>query len=67
MKDKKIFVVCRAIIIDGDKMLLVQNNKNNFWRLFRGGGGVFSGVWAGGRERGKANGGRAQGWLKKGR
>lgn len=33
MENKKIMIVCRAIIVDGDKMLLVENikNKNNFY------------------------------------
>ncbi|MFA6325340.1 MAG: NUDIX hydrolase [Candidatus Paceibacterota bacterium] len=33
MKNKKIMIVCRAIILDGDKMLLVENrkNENNFY------------------------------------
>lgn len=33
LENKKIMVVCRAIIVDGDKMLLVENikNKNNFY------------------------------------
>lgn len=33
MENKKIMVVCRAIIVNGDKMLLVENkkNENNFF------------------------------------
>lgn len=27
-EDMKFYVVCRAIILDGEKMLLVENNKN---------------------------------------
>jgi len=31
MENKKIMVVVRAIIVDGDKMFLVVNRKNNFY------------------------------------
>ena len=31
MENKKIMVVCRGIIVDGEKMLLVVNSKNNFY------------------------------------
>ncbi len=31
MEDKKIIIVCRGVIVDGDKMLLVENAKNNFY------------------------------------
>ena len=33
MTDKKIIVVSRAVIADGEKMLLVVNRKNNFYCL----------------------------------
>lgn len=31
MENKKIIVVCRAVITDGEKLLVVQNKKNNFF------------------------------------
>ncbi len=31
MENKKIIIVCRAVIVDGGKMLLVENSKNNFY------------------------------------
>ena len=31
MENKKLIIVCRAIVVDGDKMLLVENRKNNFY------------------------------------
>jgi len=31
MQDKKIVIVCRGVIVDGEKMLLVVNEKNNFY------------------------------------
>ena len=31
MENKKIVIVCRAIIVDGEKMLLVENSKNDFY------------------------------------
>jgi ADP-ribose pyrophosphatase YjhB (NUDIX family) len=29
--NKKIIIVCRAVIVDDEKMLLVENSKNNFY------------------------------------
>ena len=28
MENKKIMIICRGVIVDGDKMLLVENKKN---------------------------------------